>query len=341
MSPMARPFNYASIDIGSHTVRLLIAECTAQRLRPLRVERAITRLARDFREHRNLDRESMQHSISVLTDYAALLDRYRVKAVACGATGVVRRAANGTQFLQAIEQSTGLHAGILTEETEARLSAKGILSVLQAPRDLILAFDLGGGSTELLLLDPLQSRPLRTTSVAIGAATLTTRHLTADPPSPAALRAATAAVDNALDPILQELQAILAVQRAGAARSRVIATAGTATTLAAMYLQMTEYQPHRVNGLQLTRSWVADLVERLARLPLASRRQLPGLEDGREDVILGGALIIREILRLLQQERFTVTDAGLLEGLLLQLIEQDRRLPETLRTPLTWQWEKS
>lgn len=341
MPTLDHDFNCASIDIGSHTVRLLIANCSAQRIRPLHVERSITRLAHGFQGQQDLDPERMRHSIEVLTKYVSLLQRYQVAAVTCGATGVVRRAANGADFLQAIEQSTGLHPVILTEETEAVLSAKGILSGLKAPQGLILTFDLGGGSTEFLLLDPAQPRPLWSTSVFIGAATLTAQHLTADPPPPSAMLAATASVNAALRSTWLELDALLAAEKASTALSRVVATAGTATTLAAMYLQLAHYQPQRINGLVLSTEWVAELVERLARLPLAARRKLPGLEQGREDIILGGALIVHEILRNLQQPRFTITDAGLLEGLLLQRVEQEYHLSETLLTPLTWQWEKS
>ena len=341
MSPIVQPTNYASIDIGSHSVRLLLAHCSAKRVRPLHVQRVITRLAHNFQEGRDLHRQTMQHTITVLADYAALLHRYQAAAVTCGATGVVRRAANSASFLKDIERSTGLQPMILTEETEALVSAKGILSVLPPPRELVLAFDLGGGSTELLLLDPWQPQPLWNTSIAIGAATLTAQHLTGDPPPIEALDAATGAVHARLHPALQELRNVLAARQEPAGLSRVVATAGTATTLAAMYLQMTDYQPQRVNGLELSTAWIEQLVNRLRRLSLTDRQELPGLEKGREDVILGGALIVQEILHNLQQPRVTITDAGLLEGLLIRLIEQNLHLPETLRTPLTWQWEKS
>lgn len=341
MTPIGNTSNFAAMDIGSHTIRLLIADCTNKQIRPLCVERAITRLAHGFQTDHNLSATSTQQSIAVLIRYAEMLKHYQVSAAACGATGVIRQAANSGEFLQAIAEATGLQPVILSEGTEAVLSAKGALSALPAPRDLILCFDLGGGSTEFLLLDPKQTRPLWSASAFIGAATITERYLSADPPSEAALVEAHNAIRATIDSTLLNLQPFLRERHIPTGLLQVVGTAGTATTLAAMYLKMTHYQPHRVNGLVLAADWLSNLSDHLAKLPLAARRRLPGLEQGREDIILGGALIVGEILRHLQQPRLTVTDAGLLEGLLIQLIEQQYQLPQTLLTPLTWRWEKS
>jgi exopolyphosphatase/guanosine-5'-triphosphate,3'-diphosphate pyrophosphatase len=117
---------------------------------------------------------------------------------------------------------------------------------------------------------------------------------------------------------------------------QLVGTAGTATTLAAMYLEMREYQPQRINGLVLTDHWLWDMTDRLLRSPLALRGRIPGLEAGREDIIAAGALIVGEILKGLHQPQMTISDAGLLEGLLLDHIEKEYGRPETLVSPLTW-----
>lgn len=337
--------HFASIDVGSHTLRMLIARCNARgEVFPLVTERRITRLAKNFQQNGQLGDQGMEGSLKVLEEYAATLKRYKVESVACGATGVVRRAANSDEFLQAIHRRTGIPAAILSEDSEARLSAKGVLSVLPPSEGHILTFDLGGSSTEFLLLHTRNPHPIWHTSIFIGAATLTDRFLRVDPPSAAAAAEASADVQASLAPTFQTIQSLLSETTGGTNQEtgfpreslRLAGTAGTATTLAAMYLEMATYDPERVNGLVLENRWLSAMTERLLRSPLAQRRSIPGLEAGREDIIAAGALIVMEILKGLHQSQVTVSDAGLLEGLLLNHIEREYGRPETLVSPLTW-----
>lgn len=333
--------NFASIDIGSHTIRLLIAELrNHMEILPVRTERAVTRLAKNFYNGKSLAQSSMQKSIEVLRTYQELLQGYRVSSFACGATGVLRRATNSNYFIQQIQNLTGMNISLLSEESEATLSARGILSVLPHPPERIVSFDLGGSSTEFMFIDSRQPEPVWSESVFIGAATITERYLTADPPREHAINAASNAIQDALAPVLTRLRVSLTESGNFCEDLQVIGTAGTVTTLAAMYLEMDEYEPYRVNGLSLDKRWLKAIIDKLAILPIASRRGIPGLETGREDIILGGALIVWEILEGLRQNRLTATDAGLLEGLLIDLIETQCRIPHALHTPLTWHWQK-
>lgn len=333
---------FASIDIGSHTIRLLIAEMVnGTKLTPVRVERAITRLAKNFQRGEKLSRASMQQSFDVLKAFRELLVQHEVSSFVCGATGVLRRAANTDEFRINAKRLTGLSISILSEQTEAMLSAKGMLSVLSATPHRILLFDLGGSSTEFLLIDPEQSEPVWDQSVFIGAATITEKYLPGDPPTKGAIDTAINAIHCEIEPVLERVTRYLLAHTLASEDLLVVATAGTVTTLAAIYLQMVSYEPYRVNGLVLSRRWLHSMIDRLASLSAQSRQGIPGLEKGREDIILGGALIVAGILDNLKLEQFTVTDAGLLEGLLLDLIEKECKIPQTLRTPLTWYWQKS
>jgi exopolyphosphatase / guanosine-5'-triphosphate,3'-diphosphate pyrophosphatase len=332
---------FAAIDIGSHTIRLIIAACRDRRvLLPRCLERRVTRLARGFDERACLEPASMHASITVLREYAELISRFGVSSMICGATGVVRRAHNSAAFLEAIARETAIAATILSEEREATLSLKGILSGLPRRTRPVLAFDLGGSTTEFILVPPDHPEPAWVTSLFIGAATVTANTLAGDPPSQDAVSRAAEATQQVLQPAFAELLHRLGCLGLSLAELELVGTAGTVTTLAAMLLQMTEYRPYRVNGLRLEAQWIADTVALLGRLPLAQRRQLPGLEKDREDIILGGALIVREILRGLQQESLVVTDAGLLEGLLLNSIESAFGWSDSLYTPLTWLWQQ-
>lgn len=328
---------YGSIDMGSHTIRLLIAGIHENGLvHHLHLQRRITRLARGFHEGQTLQPDAMQESIQALEEYAAALRRFQVNGVSCGATGVLRRAFNASDFLHEVKKATGLEVSVLSEAEEAFLSAKGCLSVLPDPKERVLSFDLGGSSTEFLLMDPSQTEPLWSTSVFMGASTLTERHLAGDPPQRSQIIEAAHTARRELAPALLRLGQILAGDREDQPAFHLVGTAGTATTLAAMFLQMTVYEPYRVNGLVLGRKWLDETVELLAHLSMASRRHLSGLENGREDIILGGALIVREVLEGLAQTCFTVADGGLLEGIFLDHAEKEEGLKRCLLSPFRW-----
>ncbi len=330
---------FAAVDLGSHTIRLLIAGCRRrQELRPLRMERRVTRLARGFDGRAELAREGMIQSLAAMQEYAAWIRAFEATSLVCGATGVIRRARNGESFLRSIETATGIRGSILSEEAEATLSLKGVLSGLTEKAPLMLAFDLGGSSTEFTLVDSQKSEPLWATSVLVGAATVTGLHLRGDPPSAASLEAARLLVRQALQPVVATT--VEHLQRLGrsVADLQLVGTAGTVTTLGAMYLRMAVYQPYRVNGLVLPGGWIATTLRRLAAQKLTERRSWIGLEEDREDIILGGTLIVCELLSLLNKHELVVTDAGLLEGLLLDSVETAFGWPHAMASPLTWIW---
>jgi exopolyphosphatase/guanosine-5'-triphosphate,3'-diphosphate pyrophosphatase len=278
----------------------------------------------------------MGASIEVLAQYADLMAAHDVGSVACGATGVVRRAINGPRFMEDVGTRTGIRGEILSESSEAYLSAKGVLAAL--PRNGLgtLTFDLGGGTTEFLKVEPSADAPSWSDSVPVGASTITQRFLGEAPARDDALRQAREAIRSAIREVLG--RAVRESTGTGAAsRSwELVGTAGTVTTLAAIHLQMAPYVAHRVNGVPLTHGWVRELVQRLQRMSLDERRRMVGLEAGREDVILGGALIVDEILAGLGRSRLLAADAGLLEGLLMDLVEKEALGRPGLRSPLRW-----
>lgn len=329
---------YASVDIGSHTVRLLIARVDERGMvAPVRVERVITRLARSFRTGGSLHEDGVRASIRVLGEYADLIASHGVKSMACGATGVVRRAADGPRFLEEVKQHTGLSASILSESAEAFLSAKGVLSVLPRNDMGVLTFDLGGGTTEFLRVESSADAPSWSKSIPLGAAIITERFLREAPAAEDSLREARGAIRSALREVVALSLSDSAATGNVPGSWELVGTAGTVTTLAAMDLRMDPYVPYRVNGYPLAATWIESLIARLASMSLAERRELPGLEAGREDIILGGALIVHEILLGLDRARMLASDAGLLEGLLLDLVEKESfGRVEQLRTPLEW-----
>ena len=177
-------------------------------------------------------------------------------------------------------------------------------------------------------------------SLFVGAATLTERFFPESPVLDERLKAARVYVRSFLDDAARTVSSLL--HRSGWTKEsgmNLVGTAGTVTTLAAIRLGMTEYVPYRVNGLRLSLDWISEIVARLASLTIGERRKIPGLEPGREDIIMGGAVIVQEILHSMNCRELVVTDAGLLEGLLLDAVRLDSGSASTGQPTLTWRFK--
>jgi len=304
----------ASIDLGSNTLRLLIAEpaCSAA-LRPIQVERRITRLAERFLPTKTLQPRGIERSIAALKEFVDLMGQRGVSEYQAGATAVVREAGNGRHFLRVVQDEVGLEIRILSGTEEALLSLRGVASVIPSFEGLMVVFDIGGGSTELIWRAAKGSNPVQSLSLPVGAVHLTEAFLREDPPGFEACARLRRQVSTALDRLSfpEDLHDALWV-----------GTAGTVTTLASMRLRLQEYDPDRINGQVLDKGWLVELCDGLARTTIAERSKLPGLEPGREDIILAGALVAAELMERFGFNQFTVSDAGLLEGLFFELCER-------------------
>jgi exopolyphosphatase/guanosine-5'-triphosphate,3'-diphosphate pyrophosphatase len=184
-------------------------------------------------------------------------------------------------------------------------------------RGRLLLMDIGGGSTEFLLADG--DAVVATASTGLGVVKLTEAHVRHDPPILAELTA----IHDVVAARLARLRAegFPGVGPAGAALATTfVGTAGTVTTLAAVDLSLTAYDPGRVNGHRLSRNRVHALLRELASLPLARRRTVPGLEPARADVIVAGALVCQVVMETLGFPSIVVSDGGLREGILLDLL---------------------
>ncbi len=188
----------------------------------------------------------------------------------------------------------------------------------------MLMLDIGGGSTELLLADG--DAIVATVSTGLGAVKLTERFVATDPPAQAELEGIRhAAVERLRRVAERELPDLASV-------ATFVGTAGTVTNLAAMDLALEPYDPSRVTGHQLTRDRIAHWLHQLASLPLASRRHVRGLEPARADVIVAGAVVCLTALDILGFSALTVSDGGLREGILLDLLRRAAR-PERAGDP--------
>ena len=302
----------ASIDVGSNTLRLLIAEAAVSApIRPILVERRITRLGENFLPDKSLKPSAMERSIAALKEFVELMGLNGVYDCSAGATAVVREASNGSDFLDLVQKQTGLTVRLLSGSQEASLSHLGVSSVISNNRESSLViFDIGGGSTELVWKGEGDNSAIESRSLPLGVVHLTETFLQGDPPG----QEPCLKLRRYVSAILAELAFIK-----GFHDILWVGTAGSVTTLASMWCELIEYDADRINGTVLQRTWLADLCARLAEMKLTERRELSGLEPGREDIILAGGLVALELMDTFGFSQFTVSDAGLLEGLFLDL----------------------
>jgi len=298
----------ASIDIGTNSVRLLVAELGGPTsLKRLWGDRSIARLGEGVGASGRLGDQAIARALMVVkafVDRARLLGAQRLLAAA---TSAVREASNGLVFLKRLEELTGVRARVLSGEEEALWMMEGIRWVWEEPPETWVAVDMGGGSTELILAQGSGVRSAR--SLPLGMVRLTEEFFHQDPPDEASLQMCRKRIREMLGEALRSLGL-------GTVRDPAIAgTAGTITTLAALDRAMSSYDGDALHGTNLSRLAVRKWRARLSGMDSRARRSIPGMEPGREDVIVAGALMVEELLDMLGAEAMVVSDHGLLEGM--------------------------
>lgn len=314
--PSNSPLRIAALDLGSLTVRLAVAESWGPgRIKVVAHFREITALGEGLAQTGFLTEAAMARAIEALRGFSRLMEDNGVAAYDAVATQAVRQARNRREFLDRIQDSLGLKVRVLTPEEEARLSLQGVFSAL-APEyraEAVVVFDVGGGSSEFTLARP--DREPVFAGLPLGVLTLSRAHPLGDPPRPERLAALRQKLERQLSEFYEQFFAPHL-----SAPPRLVGTAGAVTTLAAMALKMEEYDSNKVTNLILTRARVDELTFLIVGLTEAQLARLPGMEPGKAGVMPAGALIIQTILRAFRQDSLVVIDAGLLEGVLLQLL---------------------
>lgn len=301
----------AALDMGSNTLRLLVAEVNQGTWRPLERGLASPRLGRGLKPGGALSDAAKSAAREAATEFTAIARKLGAERIALAATQACRKAADGEQFVADLGRKLGLDsARIITGAEEAALSRRGVLSRLSggdAGAEGAWLADIGGGSTEIMDLGQPEAEVV---SLELGAVTLTEAHIKSDPPGQDELDALHAAVRAGLEPILRGWQ--------NKPCHRLIATAGTAATLAALRLGMTIYEPEEINNLEVSQENLEQEFKRLAALPLSQRQRELALEPARADIITAGLAILAGLVTGLGLNSFITMDAGLLEGILLE-----------------------
>jgi exopolyphosphatase/guanosine-5'-triphosphate,3'-diphosphate pyrophosphatase len=304
----------AAIDVGTNTVRLLVAEpVSAGGWRPLAEDQRITRLGQGLAPGGALGEEPMRRTLEVVAAMVAVAERLDADPVRVAGTSALREATNGPEFAGRVRQATGRPVEVLSGTEEARLALLGATRSLPHLPATVVLLDIGGGSTELVLAR--HGRLQAVASLRLGVVDLAERYLDAGPVTSRQLGALRQEVDRRLRAEVPE-----AVARARP--ERVVGTAGTVTTLAALDLGLEAYDPARVHGHVLTRPAVERLLASLGALTVAERARRPCLPPGRADLIVAGIVIGLGALDLVGADRLLVSDRGLREGLIEDLLDR-------------------
>ncbi len=308
----------AGIDIGTLTCRLLVGRVSAdEQLEELHGERRILRLGEGVDREGSLQDSAMSRVLDTLREWRRVIQDFKPEAVSVVATSAVRDAANRDAFLDQIRRGTGFEVEVLTGDEEARRTLLGIRSGLPRGVSDVLGLDIGGGSTEFIL-DRKGSQPV-VLSLELGVVRLTERLLRNDPPTREELEAARTFIRTQLEKARTVVGDVHGTSLVG--------TAGTITTLAAMDLRLEIYDKARIHNYRLTLDAVRTLEDALLSRTSAERRAIPGLEPDREDLIVGGTLILLGVMNGLGFRDCLVSDLGLREGLLIHLARRHRAVP--------------
>ncbi|MCA1690694.1 MAG: Ppx/GppA family phosphatase [Actinobacteria bacterium] len=298
----------AAIDCGTNSTRLLVAGSEGQ---PLERQMHITRLGQGVDATGQLAPEAVERTVAVLRDYRAVMDKLGVERVRMTATSAARDAANRESFLGPAEEAIGTRPELLSGGEEARLSFLGATSDLDPAQGPFLVVDIGGGSTEFAVGT---DQPAGAISVDVGCVRLTEKFLHSDPPSAMELSQALSVVRDYLDDVARDVTEAVEA-------SQLVGLAGTVTTIAAVEQGLPVYDRDRIHHFVLTREAVEDVFRTLATERRADRVHNPGLEAARADVIVGGAAILVAIMRYFEHATCLVSEADILDGLVLSLLD--------------------
>lgn len=301
---------YAVIDMGSNSIRLMIATVEDGKLKCATKHLAMTRLGAGVDATKTLSEASMEATMLAVADFKKLAETEGATLIGAFATSAVRDAVNGEAFAKRTLEKTGVVVTILSGSEEAELGYKGVLTgvsdSLKSQKFLII--DIGGGSTELIV--GTTEGILYRHSFNVGTVRMTGKHIVSDPISEKEDDTLKTDVSNILSEGIAAVKAL--------SPTVAIGIGGTATTFGAMDIQMTTYERERVHNLKVTRGHLKDIVLALKEATVSQKKTMAGLMPKRADVIYAGGVILEHLLEQIDLDAFYVSDYDNLEGILVE-----------------------
>lgn len=318
----------AAIDIGTNSIHMVVV-----RIHPalptftiIAREKDTVRLGDRDPKTGDLKPEAMERAIAALQRCQELAKSFNAEQIVAVATSAVREAPNGRDFLQRINSELGLFVNLISGQEEARRIYLGVLSGMELNNHPHTIIDIGGGSTELILGDSHEPRFLSSTRV--GAVRLTAKYVTTDPIDPSEFQYLQAYIRGRMERPVEELLAHLEPGE----QPRLVGTSGTIEALAMIHArEKLGTVPNTLNGYQLSRKDIKDIVRRLASLNYVERVAIPGMSDRRAEIIVAGALILLETMTLLGTESITICERALREGVIVDWMLAHGLIEDRLR----------
>jgi exopolyphosphatase/guanosine-5'-triphosphate,3'-diphosphate pyrophosphatase len=309
MEAMCKPIIVAAVDLGSNSFRLLVARISDGEISPLSKILVPVGLGQGLLLSGIIEPDAIEKGLSALEKFRKEMDRYSLDHQRCCGTEALRKATNRSSFLARAAAIIDTEVDILSGDREAALSCKGALQAIEGePSFPLLVVDVGGSSTEMTFLTT-GGAPLLTTSIPTGAVSF--KELSEKESG-----------GQAREGLANELKAFKARAPIRSGKTAIIATGGTATSLASLALDLKTYDEKKVHGHQLGRATLCRLAEELGGMSASKLHSLPGMEPGRGNILPAGLEIYQEIIATIDAEGMIVSDAGLLEGIALSCTDR-------------------
>ena len=300
----------ASIDMGTNSTRLLVADVADGGVRTVRLESRVTGLGRGVEISGQLSTEAIEAVFAAIGDYLRIAEKLGASETFAFATSAARDASNSEAFIAELRERYALNATVLSGTEEAELTYLGARGGCDGGQTMII--DIGGGSTEIVVGSG-ESTTFNT-SLQLGVVRHTERHLHTDPPQTNELESLAEDVSEAIDADL--------ATHPGLAAERGIAVAGTPAILAAMDLGLERVDYERIEGHELELETIQKFCSRLAALPISERRNEPGVDPDRAPTIVAGVIILIKAMRAFALQRITVSERDILFGAALRAADR-------------------
>jgi len=305
---MPEPKRFAALDIGSNTIRLLITQIDEE-ITEIASAQKITRLGESAHTSGILSDNAIDRTLSAVVELLSSAKAHSPFTIAAVATHAVRSAGNRQVFAEEFERKTGVPLTIVTWEEEAKLTLKGMETVID--NGPVLLFDIGGGSTEFIYRNA--KGQVRSHGTELGVVRLTETFISKAPLNHEEFKKLSGYINTELEKVKESLEI--------KGEFRLVGTAGTVTSIAAMHLGMEEYDPEKINNTILKISEIEEQKVRVGEMTIEERSRIGSLQNGREDLIIPGFGIVLGIMEKFAVGSLTICDAGLREGIIISLKE--------------------
>lgn len=298
------------IDIGSNSIKFFVGEkCEDGTIKTIIDKNDIARLGEGLRETGRISDEALERNAQSVAAFAAEAKENGADEIVSVGTMALRSAANSADFVARVKELCGVEVQVIPGEEEARLSYLAILSGMPVPDGDLIIFDTGGGSTEFIFGKGTEL--VNRFSVNLGAIRITENFFGDDPVAEGSVEAAIAQIDKEF-------------AEAGVAGKpvKLVGMGGTVTSMGAVKHKMVKYDPNVIQGSTLSKADIDEQIAEYSKRTIEQRRELPGLQPKRADVILAGACILKDITERLGVDELTISDRGLRHGLAFDLFSK-------------------